>query len=236
MNFLYCGQEKTCTYMAYPYRKNLYQQIQPHPLCIFLTLYDCTTWKQLPLVSRNVRAPRKMTNGSVDLNCFIYHSVHCLQCRFVSSSKVQYKMVRKSFFPRPFVGRTCQTSHKLYLLRRNAASATFTIMCTDIYTCNYNFYILKGNICVSISKSIENKVGTNSIFIFEILIVRAPVWTVACWKNSPTSTYRMCRFQRNRIYVASVSAAIMSQVAVPRVFLYLLAAFLATFTSKCYFL
>lgn len=133
MNFLYCGQEKTCTYMAYPYRKNLYQQIQPHPLCIFLTLYDCTTWKQLPLVSRNVRAPRKMTNGSVDLNCFIYHSVHCLQCRFVSSSKVQYKMVRKSFFPRPFVGRTCQTSHKLYLLRRNAASATFTIMCTDIY-------------------------------------------------------------------------------------------------------
>ncbi|XP_033299037.1 uncharacterized protein LOC117205075 [Bombus bifarius] len=41
----------------------------------------------------------------------------------------------------------------------------------------------------------------------------------------------MCRFQRNRIYVASVSAAIMSQVAVPRVFLYLLAAFLATFSK-----
>ncbi|XP_071869257.1 uncharacterized protein isoform X2 [Bombus fervidus] len=41
----------------------------------------------------------------------------------------------------------------------------------------------------------------------------------------------MCRFQRNRIYVASVSAAIMSQVAVPRVFLYLLAAFLVTFSK-----
>ncbi|XP_050589905.1 uncharacterized protein LOC126921911 [Bombus affinis] len=41
----------------------------------------------------------------------------------------------------------------------------------------------------------------------------------------------MCRFQRNRIYVASVSAVIMSQVAVPRVFLYLLAAFLATFSK-----
>ncbi|XP_033344971.1 uncharacterized protein LOC117231038 [Bombus vosnesenskii] len=41
----------------------------------------------------------------------------------------------------------------------------------------------------------------------------------------------MCRFQRNRIYVASVSAAVMSQVAVPRVFLYLLAAFLATFSK-----
>lgn len=50
-------------------------------------------------------------------------------------------------------------------------------------------------------------------------------------QNSQASTYRMCRFQRNRIYVASVSAVIMSQVAVPRVFLYLLAAFLATFSK-----
>lgn len=119
--------------------------------CIFFgTVYTIAQFENASAFLAKRACANKDDKWIVDLKCFIYHSVQCL--RFVSSSKVQYKVVlRKVLFS--FVRRTHQTSRKLYLLRRNVASATSICvqnMCTD--TCNYNFYIKRKDtyVCVSI--------------------------------------------------------------------------------------